>query len=244
MGTFYTHCGQRWHQHNYHKRTRGCARGGLLATLLCRKRQGARGTESSFIRCAGCPEVTGLHHGPPLGSEAKNVRRRAGLTTVWCLRIDGPSSSERGDSPRHDSGGDPEVIPDLTFEQFQDFHAKYYHPSNARCGWQHVCSVRTGREHAAATTATPATPGACVCVFGQGGGRLLAWSQQSGIWEEGAEGNLWVNAAVKEKPGTPAGSVSRFGDTVPSTSSCQVLVLRRRRPREAPGAAGRLPQPV
>ena len=33
---------------------------------------------------------------------------------------------------RHDSGGDPEVIPKLTFEQFQDFHAKYYHPSNAR----------------------------------------------------------------------------------------------------------------
>ncbi|GLC71241.1 hypothetical protein PLESTF_001094000 [Pleodorina starrii] len=33
---------------------------------------------------------------------------------------------------RHDSGGDPEVIPDLTFEQFQNFHSKYYHPSNAR----------------------------------------------------------------------------------------------------------------
>jgi presequence protease len=32
----------------------------------------------------------------------------------------------------HDSGGDPASIPDLTFEQFQDFHARYYHPSNAR----------------------------------------------------------------------------------------------------------------
>jgi hypothetical protein len=32
----------------------------------------------------------------------------------------------------HDSGGDPEVIPQLTFEQFQDFHARYYHPSNGR----------------------------------------------------------------------------------------------------------------
>ncbi|CAG9466039.1 unnamed protein product [Pedinophyceae sp. YPF-701] len=31
-----------------------------------------------------------------------------------------------------DSGGDPKVIPDLTFSQFQDFHARYYHPSNAR----------------------------------------------------------------------------------------------------------------
>ncbi|KAI8467060.1 MAG: peptidase M16C associated-domain-containing protein [Monoraphidium minutum] len=33
---------------------------------------------------------------------------------------------------RHDSGGDPQVIPDLTFEAFQDFHSKYYHPSNGR----------------------------------------------------------------------------------------------------------------
>lgn len=31
-----------------------------------------------------------------------------------------------------DSGGDPQVIPDLTYEQFIDFHQKYYHPSNAR----------------------------------------------------------------------------------------------------------------
>ncbi len=30
-----------------------------------------------------------------------------------------------------DSGGDPERIPDLTFEQFMDFHRRYYHPSNA-----------------------------------------------------------------------------------------------------------------
>ncbi|KIY93076.1 hypothetical protein MNEG_14887 [Monoraphidium neglectum] len=35
-------------------------------------------------------------------------------------------------SYRHDSGGDPKDIPDLTFEQFQDFHARYYHPSNGR----------------------------------------------------------------------------------------------------------------
>lgn len=31
-----------------------------------------------------------------------------------------------------DSGGDPEVIPDLTYQQFHDFHEDYYHPSNAR----------------------------------------------------------------------------------------------------------------
>jgi Zn-dependent M16 (insulinase) family peptidase len=35
-------------------------------------------------------------------------------------------------SYRHDSGGDPAVIPDLTFEDFQQFHARYYHPSNGR----------------------------------------------------------------------------------------------------------------
>jgi Zn-dependent M16 (insulinase) family peptidase len=30
------------------------------------------------------------------------------------------------------SGGDPKDIPNLTFEQFRDFHAGYYHPSNSR----------------------------------------------------------------------------------------------------------------
>ncbi|MFP4374283.1 MAG: insulinase family protein [Spirochaetaceae bacterium] len=32
----------------------------------------------------------------------------------------------------YDSGGDPAEIPDLTYEQFRDFHRRYYHPSNAR----------------------------------------------------------------------------------------------------------------
>ncbi len=37
------------------------------------------------------------------------------------------------DSPYvHDSGGRPDVIPSLTFEQFKTFHETYYHPSNAR----------------------------------------------------------------------------------------------------------------
>jgi len=31
----------------------------------------------------------------------------------------------------YDSGGDPRDIPDLTYEQFVDFHRRYYHPSNA-----------------------------------------------------------------------------------------------------------------
>lgn len=33
---------------------------------------------------------------------------------------------------RHDSGGDPTVMPNLTYEQFRAFHETYYHPSNAR----------------------------------------------------------------------------------------------------------------
>lgn len=32
----------------------------------------------------------------------------------------------------HDSGGDPACIPDLTYEQFREFHRKYYHPVNCR----------------------------------------------------------------------------------------------------------------
>ena len=31
----------------------------------------------------------------------------------------------------NESGGDPDVIPKLTLEQFLDFHKKYYHPSNS-----------------------------------------------------------------------------------------------------------------
>lgn len=32
---------------------------------------------------------------------------------------------------QYDAGGDPEVIPDLTYEQFTDFYRRYYHPSNS-----------------------------------------------------------------------------------------------------------------
>lgn len=30
-----------------------------------------------------------------------------------------------------ESGGDPDVIPELSYEQFLDFHSRYYHPSNS-----------------------------------------------------------------------------------------------------------------
>ena len=32
---------------------------------------------------------------------------------------------------QYESGGDPDCIPELTYEQFLDFHRKYYHPSNS-----------------------------------------------------------------------------------------------------------------
>jgi Zn-dependent M16 (insulinase) family peptidase len=32
---------------------------------------------------------------------------------------------------RYNSGGDPQAIPDLTYEQLKAFHARHYHPSNA-----------------------------------------------------------------------------------------------------------------
>ncbi|MBO5940054.1 MAG: insulinase family protein, partial [Kiritimatiellae bacterium] len=32
----------------------------------------------------------------------------------------------------HESGGDPDHIPELTFEEYKAFHARFYHPSNAR----------------------------------------------------------------------------------------------------------------
>ena len=31
----------------------------------------------------------------------------------------------------HESGGDPDVIPELTYEKYLDFHRSYYHPSNS-----------------------------------------------------------------------------------------------------------------
>ena len=31
-----------------------------------------------------------------------------------------------------DSGGDPAAIPQLGFDQFQQFHGEFYHPGNAR----------------------------------------------------------------------------------------------------------------
>lgn len=37
-----------------------------------------------------------------------------------------------GSTYAHNSGGEPINIPDLTYEQFKDFHKKFYHPTNAK----------------------------------------------------------------------------------------------------------------
>jgi len=52
------------------------------------------------------------------------------LTSIFLLL----QSLFPGNTYRHDSGGDPIQIPGLKYEEFQEFHAKYYHPSNARSG--------------------------------------------------------------------------------------------------------------
>lgn len=36
-----------------------------------------------------------------------------------------------GSTYAHESGGDPKNIPDLSYEEFCDFHSRHYHPSNA-----------------------------------------------------------------------------------------------------------------
>ena len=41
------------------------------------------------------------------------------------------SSIYKGSCYEHNSGGDPDVIPDLTFEYYKSFYHKHYHPSNA-----------------------------------------------------------------------------------------------------------------
>ncbi|MFQ5615671.1 MAG: insulinase family protein [Anaerolineales bacterium] len=48
------------------------------------------------------------------------------------LLLDHIQQSLFPDNPyRHDSGGAPQAIPNLTYEQFKTFHDTYYHPSNA-----------------------------------------------------------------------------------------------------------------
>ncbi len=56
-----------------------------------------------------------------------NYASHDSIATEWSYR------SLLPDTPYAvDSGGDPEVIPTLTYEEFREFHRRYYHPSNTR----------------------------------------------------------------------------------------------------------------
>ena len=56
-----------------------------------------------------------------------NTSNRDSIVGEWSMR------SLFHKSPyRFESGGDPESIPKLTYEQFLHFHSQYYHPSNCR----------------------------------------------------------------------------------------------------------------
>ncbi|MCK5198411.1 MAG: insulinase family protein, partial [Spirochaetales bacterium] len=45
----------------------------------------------------------------------------------WCYRSLLPDTQYH-----YDSGGEPEAIPDLSYEEFRSYHETYYHPSNCR----------------------------------------------------------------------------------------------------------------
>ena len=45
----------------------------------------------------------------------------------WCFRSLFPDTQYH-----YDSGGQPETIPDLSYEEFKNYHETYYHPSNCR----------------------------------------------------------------------------------------------------------------
>lgn len=56
-----------------------------------------------------------------------NYANHDSIVAEWSVRALMP------DTPYgHDSGGDPDEIPRLSYEAFRQFHASYYHPSNCR----------------------------------------------------------------------------------------------------------------
>ncbi len=68
-------------------------------------------------------EVTGVVYNEMKG----NYSTHDSIAGEWAYRSLFP------DTPyRYDSGGEPSSIPDLTYEEFLEFHRTYYHPSNAR----------------------------------------------------------------------------------------------------------------
>ncbi len=66
-------------------------------------------------------QLVGVVYNEMLG----NYSEQDSIVGEWSYRALFP------DSPyRFDSGGEPEAIPDLTYEEFRQFHETYYHPAN------------------------------------------------------------------------------------------------------------------
>lgn len=68
------------------------------------------------------PEITGVVYNEMKGALSDPESRLAGVIA---------RSMFGNTTYGMESGGDPDAIPDLTYEAFLDFHRKYYHPSNA-----------------------------------------------------------------------------------------------------------------
>jgi len=108
-----------------------------------------------------------------------------------------------------DSGGDPTKIPDLSFEQFADFHGKFYHPANSRIYFSGDDDVLKRLEIMAEY----------LDEFGESPeskpGSVIEWQKKTiaePVWERhpypaGADQpethNLMVNWLVNEEPMTP-----------------------------------------
>ncbi|MFW5685512.1 MAG: insulinase family protein, partial [Spirochaetota bacterium] len=76
-----------------------------------------------LVRDDGALDITGIVYNEMKGNYANHDSVAAG----WAHRVLLP------DTPYgYDSGGDPEAIPDLSYEDFLGFHRTYYHPSNSR----------------------------------------------------------------------------------------------------------------
>lgn len=100
-----------------------------------------------------------------------------------------------------DSGGDPERIPDLTFEQFEAFHHSRYHPSNAWTFFygdddperrlEILDAYFSNYIHSAAATAVPLQPPFAAPV-------RLEFPYAAGETGDGARGYCTVNYALPE----------------------------------------------
>ncbi|WP_394266689.1 insulinase family protein [Anaerotignum sp.] len=75
-----------------------------------------------YADAGNTPEITGVVYNEMKGALSDPESRLAG---VIARSIFGKTTYGM------ESGGDPDAIPDLTYDAFLDFHRKYYHPSNA-----------------------------------------------------------------------------------------------------------------